>query len=187
MKEWLDAASRLVDRRQPVPLQFKTPRSWKKTSMRFWRNRRAAHKLELEPRKGADGRLARAQRRFCCDCARPGSESPSTISGTGYSSPRLSPPFPVDRIKIAQQFMFRSDRRSGDAIIRAAIRAGKRTPSSTSSSKASSAKQLYPVKSCGARGARLLFQTGRAEAMTTLLRKESSLPCFTPLLSNHRG
>ena len=93
--------------------------------------------------------------------------------GTGYSSLDYLRRFPVDRIKIAQQFMFDPTEGSGDAIIRAAIALAHELKLDVIVEGVETSKQLYRVKSCGGREVQGYYfsKPVRAEALTTLLRK----------------
>jgi diguanylate cyclase (GGDEF)-like protein len=98
--------------------------------------------------------------------------------GTGYSSLDYLRRFPVDRIKIAQQFMFDPTEGSGDAIIRAAIALAHELKLDVIVEGVETAKQLQRVKSCGGREVQGYYFSKPvvAEAMTPLLRKGSIRP-----------
>jgi EAL domain-containing protein (putative c-di-GMP-specific phosphodiesterase class I) len=95
--------------------------------------------------------------------------------GTGYSSLDYLRRFPVDRIKIAQQFMFDPTEGSGDAIIRAAIALAHELKLDVIVEGVETAKQLQRVKACGGREVQGYYFSKPivAEAMTVLLRKGS--------------
>jgi EAL domain-containing protein (putative c-di-GMP-specific phosphodiesterase class I) len=91
-----------------------------------------------------------------------------TIFGTGYSS--LDDPFPVDRSKIAQQYMFDLTEGSGDTIVRAAIALAHEPRLSVIMEGAKTARQLQRVKSNGGREVQGYYFSKpiRGEAMTAL-------------------
>ena len=100
--------------------------------------------------------------------------------GTGYSSLDYLRRFPVDRIKIAQQFMLDLTEGSGDAIIRAAIALAHELNLEVILEGVETARQLQRVKSCGGREVQGFYfsKPVRAEAMTGLLRKGIILPAI---------
>jgi EAL domain-containing protein (putative c-di-GMP-specific phosphodiesterase class I) len=93
--------------------------------------------------------------------------------GTGYSSLDYLRRYPVDRIKIAQQFMIDPAEGSGDAILRAAIALAKELNLEVIVEGVETAKQLQRVKSCGGRDVQGYYfsKPVGADAMMTLLRK----------------
>jgi diguanylate cyclase (GGDEF)-like protein len=93
--------------------------------------------------------------------------------GTGYSSLDYLRRYPVDRIKIAQQFMIDPAEGSGDAILRAAIGLAKELNLEVIVEGVETAKQLQRVKSCGGREVQGYYfsKPVGADAMMALLRK----------------
>jgi EAL domain-containing protein (putative c-di-GMP-specific phosphodiesterase class I) len=98
--------------------------------------------------------------------------------GTGYSSLDYLRRFPVDRIKIAQQFMMDLTEESGNAIVRAAIALAHELKIDVIVEGVETAKQLQRAKSCGGREVQGYYfsKPVRAEEMTVLLRKGTILP-----------
>ncbi len=95
--------------------------------------------------------------------------------GTGYSSLDYLRRYPVDRIKIAQQFMIDPAEGCGDAILRAAIALAKEPKLEVIVEGVETAKQLQRVKSCGGRDVQGYYfsKPVEADAMMALLRKGS--------------
>jgi diguanylate cyclase (GGDEF)-like protein len=93
--------------------------------------------------------------------------------GTGYSSLDYLRRYPVDRIKIAQQFMIDPVEGSGDVILRAAIALARELKLEVIVEGVETAKQLQRVKSCGGRDVQGYYfsKPVGADAMTALLRK----------------
>jgi EAL domain-containing protein (putative c-di-GMP-specific phosphodiesterase class I) len=93
--------------------------------------------------------------------------------GTGYSSLDYLRRFPVDRIKIAQQFMIDPAEGSGDAILRASIALAKELKLGVIVEGVETAKQLQRVKSCGGRDVQGYYfsKPVEADAMMALLRE----------------
>jgi EAL domain-containing protein (putative c-di-GMP-specific phosphodiesterase class I) len=102
--------------------------------------------------------------------------------GIGYSSLDYLRRFPVDRIKIAQQFMFDPTEGSGDAIIRAAIALAHELQLDVIVEGVETAKHLHRVKSCGGREVQGYYFSKPipAEAMAALLRKGTIVPAARP-------
>ena len=102
--------------------------------------------------------------------------------GTGYSSLDYLRRFPVDRIKIAQQFMFDPTEGSGDAIIRAAIALAHELQLDVIVEGVETAKHLQRVKSCGGREVQGYYFSKPipAEPMAALLRKGIIVPAARP-------
>jgi diguanylate cyclase (GGDEF)-like protein len=98
--------------------------------------------------------------------------------GTGYSSLDYLRRFPVDRIKIAQQFMLDPAEGSGDAIIRASIALAHELKLAVIVEGVETAKQLKRVKACGGREVQGYYFSKPipADAMTSLLRKGIIVP-----------
>jgi diguanylate cyclase (GGDEF)-like protein len=98
--------------------------------------------------------------------------------GTGYSSLDYLRRFPVDRIKIAQQFMLDPAEGSGDAIIRASIALAHELKLAVIVEGVETAKQLQRVKACGGREVQGYYFSKPipADAMTSLLRKGIIVP-----------
>jgi diguanylate cyclase (GGDEF)-like protein len=95
--------------------------------------------------------------------------------GTGYSSLDYLRRYPVDRIKIAQQFMIDPAEGCGDAILRAAIALARELKLEVIVEGVETAKQLQRVKSCGGHDVQGYYfsKPVGADAMTALLRKGS--------------
>jgi diguanylate cyclase (GGDEF)-like protein len=95
--------------------------------------------------------------------------------GTGYSSLDYLRRYPVDRIKIAQQFMIDPAEGFDDAILRAAIALAKELKLEVIVEGVETAKQLQRVKSCGGRDVQGYYFSKPigADAMMALLRKGS--------------
>ena len=104
--------------------------------------------------------------------------------GTGYSSLDYLRRYPVDRIKIAQQFMIDPAEGSGDAILRAAIALARELKLEVIVEGVETAKQLQRVKSCGGRDVQGYYfsKPVGADAMTALLRKGSFRPVRPAIL-----
>ena len=102
--------------------------------------------------------------------------------GIGYSSLDYLRRFPVDRIKIAQQFMFDPTEGSGDAIIRAAIALAHELQLDVIVEGVETAKHLHRVKSCGGREVQGYYFSKPipAEAIAALLRKGTIVPAARP-------
>jgi EAL domain-containing protein (putative c-di-GMP-specific phosphodiesterase class I) len=98
--------------------------------------------------------------------------------GTGYSSLDYLRRFPVDRIKIAQQFALDPVEASGDAIIRAAIALAHELKLEVIVEGVETAQQLQRVKACGGREVQGYYfsKPVRAETMFSLLRKGIIVP-----------
>jgi EAL domain-containing protein (putative c-di-GMP-specific phosphodiesterase class I) len=104
--------------------------------------------------------------------------------GTGYSSLDYLRRYPVDRIKIAQQFMIDPAEGSSDAILRAAIALARELKLEVIVEGVETAKQLQRVKSCGGRDVQGYYfsKPVGADAMTALLRKGSFPPVLPAVL-----
>ncbi|MHB8268807.1 bifunctional diguanylate cyclase/phosphodiesterase [Bradyrhizobium sp.] len=104
--------------------------------------------------------------------------------GTGYSSLDYLRRYPVDRIKIAQQFMIDPAEGSGDTILRAAIALARELKLEVIVEGVETAKQLQRVKSCGGRDVQGYYfsKPVGAQAMTALLRKGSFRPVLPAVL-----
>ena len=175
MKEWLDAgvAPPLIAVNLSA-LQFKTPRELEKDIDAILAETGVPpHKLELELTESVLMDASREHSDVLLRLRKAGFRIAIDDFGTGYSSLDYLRRFPVDRIKIAQQFMFDPTEGSGDAIIRAAIALASELKLDVIVEGVETAKQLYRVKSCGGREVQGYYfsKPVRAEAMTTLLRK----------------
>jgi diguanylate cyclase (GGDEF)-like protein len=175
MKEWLDAgvAPPLIAVNLSA-LQFKTPRELEKDIDAILTETGVPpHKLELELTESVLMDASREHSDVLLRLRKAGFRISIDDFGTGYSSLDYLRRFPVDRIKIAQQFMFDPTEGSGDAIIRAAIALASELKLDVIVEGVETAKQLYRVKSCGGREVQGYYfsKPVRAEAMTTFLRK----------------
>jgi diguanylate cyclase (GGDEF)-like protein len=104
--------------------------------------------------------------------------------GTGYSSLDYLRRFPVDRIKIAQQFMIDLTEGAGGAILRASIALAKELKLEVIVEGVETAKQLQRVKSYGGRDVQGYYfsKPVAADAMTVLLRKGRIRPARPTVL-----
>jgi diguanylate cyclase (GGDEF)-like protein len=104
--------------------------------------------------------------------------------GTGYSSLDYLRRYPVDRIKIAQQFMIDPAEGFDDAILRAAIALARELKLEVIVEGVETARQLQRVKSCGGRDVQGYYFSKPlgADAMMALLRKGSFRPVLPAVL-----
>jgi len=99
--------------------------------------------------------------------------------GTGFSSLSYLGQFPVDRIKIAQEFMVDPTQRSGNVtIVRAAIALAQALKLDVVVEGVETAEQLELIKSMGAREVQgyCYSKPLRAKEITALLRNGTILP-----------
>jgi diguanylate cyclase (GGDEF)-like protein len=175
MKEWLDAgvAPPLIGVNLSA-LQFKTPRELERDVDAILAETGVPpHKVELELTESVLMDASREHSDVLLRLRKAGFRIAIDDFGTGYSSLDYLRRFPVDRIKIAQQFMFDPTEGSGDAIIRAAIALAYELKLDVIVEGVETSKQLHRVKSCGGREVQGYYfsKPVRAEAMTALLRK----------------
>jgi diguanylate cyclase (GGDEF)-like protein len=180
MKRWLDAgvAPPLIAVNLSA-LQFKTPRELENDIEAILAETGVPpRKVELELTEGVLMDASREHSDVLLRLRKAGFRIAIDDFGTGYSSLDYLRRFPVDRIKIAQQFMFDLTEGSGDAIIRAAIALAHELKLDVIVEGVETAKQLQRVKSCGGREVQGYYFSKpiRAGAMTVLLRKGIILP-----------
>ena len=175
MKEWLDAgvAPPLIGVNLSA-LQFKTPRELERDIDAILAETGVPpQRIELELTESVLMDASREHSDVLLRLRNAGFRISIDDFGTGYSSLDYLRHFPVDRIKIAQQFMFDPTEGSGDAIIRAAIALAHELKLDVIVEGVETSKQLHRVKSCGGREVQGYYfsKPVRAEAMTALLRK----------------
>jgi diguanylate cyclase (GGDEF)-like protein len=180
MKKWLNAgvAPPLIAVNLSV-LQFKTPRELENDIEAILAETGVPPRMvELELTEGVLMDASREHSDVLLRLRKAGFRIAIDDFGTGYSSLDYLRRFPVDRIKIAQQFMFDLTEGSGDAIIRAAIALAHELKLDVIVEGVETAKQLQRVKSCGGREVQGYYFSKpiRAEAMTVHLRKGIILP-----------
>ena len=180
MKRWLDAgvAPPLIAVNLSA-LQFKTPRELENDIEAILAETGVPpRKVELELTEGVLMDASREHSDVLLRLRKAGFRIAIDDFGIGYSSLDYLRRFPVDRIKIAQQFMFDLTEGSGDAIIRAAIALAHELKLDVIVEGVETAKQLQRVKSCGGREVQGYYFSKpiRAGAMTVLLRKGIILP-----------
>ena len=186
MRKWLDAgvAPPLIAVNVSA-LQFKTPRELENDLEAILAETGVpAQKVELELTEGVLMDASREHSDVLLRLRNAGFRIGIDDFGTGYSSLDYLRRFPVDRIKIAQQFMFDPTEGSGDAIIRAAIALAQELKLEVIVEGVETAKQLQRVKSCGGREVQGYYFSKpiRAGAMTVLLRKGITLPTRPALI-----
>jgi diguanylate cyclase (GGDEF)-like protein len=177
MKEWLDAgvAPPLIAVNLSA-LQFKTPRELENDIAAILAETGVPpQRVELELTEGVLMDASREHSDVLLRLREAGFRISIDDFGTGYSSLDYLRRFPVDRIKIAQQFMFDPTEGSGDAIIRAAIALAHELKLDVIVEGVETARQLQRVKACGGREVQGYYFSKPivAEAMTVLLRKGS--------------
>jgi diguanylate cyclase (GGDEF)-like protein len=180
MKEWLDAgvAPPLVAVNLSA-LQFKTPRELENDIEAILAKTGVPpQKVELELTESVLMDASREHSDVLVRLRKAGFRIAIDDFGTGYSSLDYLRRFPVDRIKIAQQFMFDPTEGSGDAIIRAAIALAQELKLEVIVEGVETGRQLQRVKSCGGREVQGYYFSKpiRAEAMTVFLRRGVALP-----------
>jgi diguanylate cyclase (GGDEF)-like protein len=180
MKRWLDAgvAPPLIAVNLSA-LQFKTPRELENDIEAILAETGVPpRKVELELTEGVLMDASREHSDVLLRLRKAGFRIAIDDFGIGYSSLDYLRRFPVDRIKIAQQFMFDLTEGSGDAIIRAAIALAHELKLDVIVEGVETAKHLQRVKSCGGREVQGYYFSKpiRAGAMTVLLRKGIILP-----------
>jgi diguanylate cyclase (GGDEF)-like protein len=180
MKEWLDAgvAPPLIAVNLSA-LQFKTPRELENDIGAILAETGVPpHKVELELTEGALMDASREHGDVLLRLREAGFRIAIDDFGTGYSSLDYLRRFPVDRIKIAQEFMLDTTEASSDAIIRAAIALAQELNLDVIVEGVETARHLQRVKSCGGREVQGYYFSKpiHAEAMTVLLRKGITLP-----------
>jgi EAL domain-containing protein (putative c-di-GMP-specific phosphodiesterase class I) len=175
MREWLDAgvAPPLIGVNLSA-LQFKTPRELEKDIAVILKETGVPpQKVEFELTESVLMDASREHSAVLLRLRRAGFRIAIDDFGTGYSSLDYLRRFPVDRIKIAQQFMIDLTEGSGDAILRAAIALAKELKLEVIVEGVETAKQLQRVKSCGGRDVQGYYFSKplEADAMIALLRK----------------
>jgi diguanylate cyclase (GGDEF)-like protein len=180
MKEWLNAgvAPPLIAVNLSA-LQFKTPWELEKDIKAILAETGVPpRKLELELTESVLMDASRGHSDVLLRLRKAGMRIAIDDFGTGYSSLDYLRRFPVDRIKIAQQFIFDLTEESGDAIVRAAIALAHELKLDVLVEGVETAKQLQRAKSCGGRLVQGYYfsRPVRAEEMTVLLHKGTILP-----------
>lgn len=175
MKEWLDAgvAPPLIAVNLSA-LQFKTPRELENDIATILSETGLPpQRVELELTEGVLMDASRQHSDVLLRLREAGFRIAIDDFGTGYSSLDYLRRFPVDRIKIAQQFMAGPTEGSGDAIIRAAIALAHELKLDVIVEGVETVKQLARVKSCGGREVQGYYFSKpiHGEAMKVLLRK----------------
>jgi diguanylate cyclase (GGDEF)-like protein len=175
MREWLDAgvAPSLIGINLSAR-QFKAPYQLENDIAAILQETGVPpHKVELELTEGVLMDASREHSDVLLRLRRAGFRIAIDDFGTGYSSLDYLRRYPVDRIKIAQQFMIDPAEGCGDAILRAAIALAKELKLEVIVEGVETAKQLQRVKTCGGRDVQGYYfsKPVRAGAMTALLRK----------------
>ncbi|MEA2882047.1 MAG: hypothetical protein QOH32_1303, partial [Bradyrhizobium sp.] len=180
MREWLDAgvAPSLIGINLSAR-QFKTPHELENDIAAILRQTGVPpQRVELELTESVLMDTSREHNDLLLRLRRAGFRIAIDDFGTGYSSLDYLRRYPVDRIKIAQQFMIDPAEGSGDAILRAAIALARELKLEVIVEGVETAKQLQRVKTCGGRDVQGYYfsKPVGAEAMTALLRKGN---CFS--------
>ncbi|MEA2979860.1 MAG: hypothetical protein QOF09_1683 [Alphaproteobacteria bacterium] len=175
MREWLDAgiAPSLIGVNLSA-LQFKTSHELEKDlAVILEETGVPPQKIEFELTESVLMDASREHADVLMRLRRAGFRIAIDDFGTGYSSLDYLRRFPVDRIKIAQQFMIDLTECSGAAILRAAIGLARELKLEVIVEGVETAKQLQRVKSCGGRDVQGYYfsKPVEADAMTALLRK----------------
>lgn len=175
MREWLDTgvAPPLIGVNLSAR-QFKAPRELENDIAAILRDTGVPpQKVELELTESVLMDASREHSDVLLRLRRAGFRIAIDDFGTGYSSLDYLRRYPVDRIKIAQQFMIDPAEGSGDAILRAAIALAKELKLEVIVEGVETAVQLQRVKSCGGRDVQGYYfsKPVGADAMTALLRK----------------
>jgi diguanylate cyclase (GGDEF)-like protein len=184
MKEWLDAgvAPPLIAVNLSA-LQFKTPRELERDIATILAETGVPpQKVELELTESVLMDASREHSDVLLRLRKAGFRIAIDDFGTGYSSLDYLRRFPVDRIKIAQQFMLDPTEGSGDAIIRAAIALAHELKLDVMVEGVETARQLQRVKACGGSEVQGYYFSKpiAAEAMAALLRKGIIVPSAQP-------
>ncbi|MGA2058565.1 MAG: EAL domain-containing protein [Bradyrhizobium sp.] len=175
MKEWLDAgiAPPLIGINLSA-LQFKTPRELENDIAAILQETGVPpQKVEFELTESVLMDASREHSDVLLRLRQAGFRIAIDDFGTGYSSLDYLRRFPVDRIKIAQQFMIDLTEGSGDAILRSAVALAKELKLEVIVEGVETAKQQQRVKSCGGRDVQGYYfsKPVRADAMKALLTK----------------
>jgi diguanylate cyclase (GGDEF)-like protein len=175
MREWLDAgvAPSLIGINLSAR-QFKAPHQLENDIAAILQETGVPpHKVELELTESVLMDASREHSDVLLRLRRAGFRIAIDDFGTGYSSLDYLRRYPVDRIKIAQQFMIDPAEGSGDVILRAAIALAKELKLEVIVEGVETAKQLQRVKSCGGRDVQGYYfsKPVGADAMMALLRK----------------
>ena len=175
MREWLDAgvAPSLICINLSAR-QFKAPHQLENDIAAILQETGVPpHKVELELTESVLMDASREHSDLLLRLRRAGFRIAIDDFGTGYSSLDYLRRYPVDRIKIAQQFMIDPAEGCGDAILRAAIALAKELKLEVIVEGVETAKQLQRVKSCGGRDVQGYYfsKPVGADAMMALLRK----------------
>ncbi|MEA2942443.1 MAG: hypothetical protein QOD09_2972 [Bradyrhizobium sp.] len=175
MREWLDAgvAPSLIGINLSAR-QFKAPYQLENDIATILQETGVPpHKVELELTESVLMDASREHSDVLLRLRRAGFRIAIDDFGTGYSSLDYLRRYPVDRIKIAQQFMIDPAEGCGDAILRAAIALAKELKLEVIVEGVETAKQLQRVKSCGGRDVQGYYfsKPVGADAMMALLRK----------------
>ena len=186
MKAWLDAgvAPPMIATNLSA-LQFRTPRELENDIGAILAETGVPpQKVELELTEGVLMDASREQSDVLMRLREAGFRISIDDFGTGYSSLDYLRRFPVDRIKIAQQFLSDPTEGSSDAIIRAAIALAHELRLDVIVEGVETARHLQRVKSCGGREVQGYYfsKPVRAEAMTVLLRKGIIAPVIHALV-----
>jgi predicted signal transduction protein with EAL and GGDEF domain len=182
MREWLDAgiAPSLIGVNLSA-LQFKTSHELEKDlAVILEETGVPPQKIEFELTESVLMDASREHADVLMRLRRAGFRIAIDDFGTGYSSLDYLRRFPVDRIKIAQQFMIDLTECSGAAILRAAIGLARELKLEVIVEGVETAKQLQRVKSCGGRDVQGYYfsKPVEADAMTALLRKGRIRPTY---------
>lgn len=177
MREWLDAgvAPSLIGINLSAR-QFKAPHQLENDIAAILSETGVPpHKVELELTESVLMDASREHGDVLLRLRRTGFRIAIDDFGTGYSSLDYLRRYPVDRIKIAQQFMIDPAEGCGDAILRAAIALAKELKLEVIVEGVETARQLQRVKSCGGRDVQGYYFSKPVgpDAMTALLRKGS--------------
>jgi diguanylate cyclase (GGDEF)-like protein len=186
MKEWLDAgvAPSLIGVNLSAR-QFKAPHELENDIAAILQETGVPpQKVELELTESVLMDASREHGDVLLGLRRAGFRIAIDDFGTGYSSLDYLRRYPVDRIKIAQQFMIDPAEGSSDAILRAAIALARELKLEVIVEGVETAKQLQRVKSCGGRDVQGYYfsKPVGADAMTALLRKGSFPPVLPAVL-----
>jgi diguanylate cyclase (GGDEF)-like protein len=180
MRKWLDAgvAPPLIAVNVSA-LQFKTPRELENDIAELLSETCVPPRMvELELTESALMDASREHGDVLLRLRRSGIRIAIDDFGIGYSSLDYLRRFPVDRIKIAQQFMFDLTEDSGDAIVKAAIALAHELKLDVIVEGVETAKQLQRVKSCGGLTVQGYYFSKPLPAaeMTALLNERKSFP-----------
>ena len=180
MKEWLDAGVAPPSIAVNISaLQFRTPHELERDIAAILAETGVPpQKIELELTESVLMDASREHSDVLLRFRQAGFRIAIDDFGTGYSSLDYLRRFPVDRIKIAQQFTLDPVEASGDAIIRAAIVLAHELKLEVIVEGVETAQHLQRVKACGGREVQGYYfsKPVRAETMFSLLRKGIIVP-----------